>query len=85
MLRAFQVAHPRLRLAYFPPYAPQLNPDEGVWCRTKAELANGRPDDQRPLSRTLSRTLIASLTRLKRSSRRLRPCIAHADWPLHLP
>ncbi len=27
--------HPRLTLHYFPPYAPDLNPAEGVWCLTK--------------------------------------------------
>lgn len=80
IVRAFLARTPRLRLAYFPAYAPELNPDEGVWARTKAELANSRPDDVL----TLLRTLIASLTRLRRSSRRLRACIAHADLPIHL-
>ncbi|MGH7624681.1 MAG: IS630 family transposase [Gemmatimonadaceae bacterium] len=81
VIRATLARYPRLRVAYFPPYAPELNPDEGVWARTKAELANGRPDDVL----TLLRTLIASLTRLKRSPRHLRACIAHADVPMHLP
>lgn len=27
--------HPRLTLHYLPPYAPDLNPAEGVWCLTK--------------------------------------------------
>jgi hypothetical protein len=26
-----QRQHPRLHIQYFPSYAPQLNPDEGVW------------------------------------------------------
>ena len=28
-------ANPRLTLHYLPPYAPDLNPAEGVWCLTK--------------------------------------------------
>ncbi len=28
-------AHPRLALHYLPPYAPDLNPQEGVWCVAK--------------------------------------------------
>jgi transposase len=27
--------HPRLTLHHFPPYAPDLNPAEGVWCLAK--------------------------------------------------
>ncbi|MFL6114264.1 MAG: transposase [Catenulispora sp.] len=27
--------HPRLALHYLPPYAPDLNPQEGVWCVAK--------------------------------------------------
>jgi len=29
------VEHPRLTLHYLPPYAPDLNAQEGVWCLTK--------------------------------------------------
>jgi transposase len=28
-------AHPRLTLHYLPPYAPDLNAQEGVWCLAK--------------------------------------------------
>src|ERR1035437_6347276 len=37
--------HQRLRIEHFPAYAPQLNPDEGVWALAKQELANSCPDD----------------------------------------
>ena len=37
--------HPRLHLEYFPSYAPELNPDEGVWSLAKRDLANGCPLD----------------------------------------
>jgi hypothetical protein len=58
-----------------------LNPDEGVWSLAKAELANGRPDDVE----ILTAHLVRSLTRLRRSQRDLRGCIAQADPPLLLP
>ena len=35
----------RIHLELLPPYAPELNPDEGVWNQTRNALANGRPDD----------------------------------------
>jgi len=37
--------HARLHVEYFPAYAPELNPDEGVWCQAKRELANSCPKD----------------------------------------
>lgn len=81
IVRSFLARHPRLLLAYFPAYAPELNPDEGVWARTKAELANARFED----SFALLRSLIRSLTRLRRSSWRLRAYIQHAALPIRLP
>ena len=39
-------SHPRLTLHYLPPYAPDLNPQEGVWCLTKYHrMANHTIDD----------------------------------------
>jgi transposase len=36
----------RIKVEYLPPYAPELNPVEGVWCHTKHDdLANFVPDD----------------------------------------
>lgn len=81
LLRDLGRAFPRLHVVRFPPYAPELNPDEGVWSIAKAELANGRPDDVE----TLAAHLLGSLTRLRRSQRDLRGCIAQADLPLFLP
>jgi transposase len=37
--------HPRLLIEHFPSYAPELNPDEGVWSLAKRELANSCPKD----------------------------------------
>jgi len=44
---------PRLHIEAFPPYAPELNPDEGVWTHLKRELSNGRPDDRDELLQEL--------------------------------
>ena len=44
-VRDFLTRHPRLHVERFPPYAPELNPDERVWAHCKAVLANGRPDN----------------------------------------
>jgi len=39
----------RLRLEHFPAYAPELNPDEGVWNLLESRLANGQPENQHRL------------------------------------
>lgn len=80
LIRAFLARHPRLRSEYFPTYAPELNPDEGVWHRAKAELANGCPDDDVALVRDVK----AALRRLRRAPERLSSCITHA-LPIRLP
>jgi transposase len=74
-------AFPRLHVVFFPAYAPELNPDESVWHRAKAALANGRPDDLTVLAVHLR----ASLRRLRRSQRALRSCITQSDLPSFLP
>jgi len=38
----------------FPPHAPELNPDEGVWNHLKRTLANGHPDTQAELMDVLA-------------------------------
>lgn len=80
VIRALLARHARLRLEYFPAYAPELNPDEGVWALAKAALANGRPDT----TLDLLRAIIAALTHVRRAPRHLRACITHA-LPMHLP
>lgn len=69
---------PRLRLGYFPAYAPELNPDEQVWTLTKARLANGSPDDRYDLALSL----IEALEVCRRSQSRLRGCITYTGLPL---
>jgi transposase len=69
--------YPRLHLVELPGYAPELNPDEGVWSYAKRALANGRPNSVSDLFR--------DLTRVSRTMRRrpalLRACITASDLP----
>jgi transposase len=76
-IRALQARYRRLHLYRFPGYAPELNPDEGVWQLAKHALANGRPDSQRELFRRLR----SHLTRLKRSPALLCGCVRGSDLP----
>jgi transposase len=71
----------RLHLEYFPAYAPELNPDEGVWPLLKGKLANGQPGDLKELEHHLQREFRA----VARSQRKLRGCIQQSELPFHLP
>ena len=44
----------QIHLERLPAYAPDLNPDEGVWNHIKSQLANGRPDTQAELMDVLA-------------------------------
>lgn len=71
----------RLHLFRLPAYAPEFNPDEGIWKLAKGALANGCPSDVPELARSLTRTL-----RSIRSNRRnLCGCITHSALPPFLP
>ena len=69
---------PRLHLEYLPAYAPELNPDEGVWRQTKHRLANGSPADRFDLALSL----ITELASLRRSPSRWWSCITHSGLTL---
>jgi transposase len=69
---------PRLRLEFLPAYAPELNPDEGVWRQTKHRLANHSPADRYKLALAV----IAELESLRRSTSRLWGCIDHTGLAL---
>ena len=71
----------RLHLEPFPPYAPALNPDEGVWNHLKNALANGRPDTQAELMDVLA----DEVCRLAASQSLLRGCIEQSELPPFLP
>ena len=68
-VHALLARHPRLHIEWFPPYAPELNPDELVWSYLKGELANGSPESVE--------TLMDDLTRELRRVRRM-PAIVRA-------
>jgi len=69
--------HPRLRIEHFPAYAPELNPDEGVWSLAKRDLANGCPLD----AQELMDTVIRSIDQIRTSPAKLRGCILESDLP----
>ena len=71
----------RLHLVPFPPYAPELNPDEGVWNHLKSTLANGRPDTQTELMDVLA----DEICRLAASQSLLQGCIQQSNLPPFLP
>ena len=72
-----QRQHRRLRLEYFPAYAPELNPDEGVWSLAKRELANSCPRDVDELMEDILR----SIDGIRFSPEKLRGCILQSDLP----
>lgn len=69
--------HSRLRIEHFPSYAPELNPDEGVWSLAKRDLANGRPDNVEELVQDI----IRSIDRIRSSPAKLRGCILQSELP----
>ena len=71
----------RLHLVPFPSYAPELNPDEGVWNQLKRTLANGRHDTQAELMDVLA----DEICRLGGSQPLLRACIHQSELPPLLP
>ena len=71
----------RLHVVSFPAYAPELNPDEGVWNHLKKALANGRPDTQAELMDVLAH----EICHLGASPHRLRGGIQHAGLPFFWP
>jgi transposase len=72
--------HRRLRIEHFPAYAPQLNPDEGVWSLAKRELANSCPKD----ADELMQNIVGSIDGIRSSQQKLRGCIAQSELSLSL-
>jgi len=72
--------HPRLSIEYFPSYAPQLNPDDGVWSLAKRHLANSCPKNVDELMKDILR----SIERIKVSPAKLRGCILQSELPSFL-
>jgi transposase len=72
--------HPRLHIEHFPSYAPELNPDEGVWSLAKRKLANSCPKD----IDELMEDIIRSMNGIGRSQGKLRGCIEQSELPSFL-
>lgn len=80
-VKQYLADHPQIQVEMLPPYAPELNPDEGVWCYTKyARMANYAPHN----SRRLRRRLTAELKRLQKSPELLKAFIRQTKLPLKL-
>ena len=76
-LAELQRRHARLHIEHFPSYAPELNPDEGVWSLAKRNLANGCPHDVEELMADL----IRSIDSIRKSPAKLRGCILQSELP----
>jgi len=72
--------HPRLQIEHFPCYAPELNPDEGVWSLAKRALANSCPNDLEELVEDV----IHSINGIRNSGHKLRGCIVQSALPSFL-
>jgi transposase len=72
--------HPRLHIENFPSYAPDLNPDEGVWSLAKRKLANSFPKD----IDELMEDIIRSINDIARSQKKLQGCIEQSELPSFL-
>ena len=76
-LERLQRRHSGLHVEYLPSYAPELNPDEGVWSLAKRDLANGCPHDVEELTKDV----IRSIEKIRKSPVRLRGCIKQSELP----
>jgi transposase len=72
--------NPRLQIENFPSYAPELNPDEGVWSQAKRKLSNTCPKDVDELMEDI----IRSINGVRRSQKNLRGCIEQSELPSFL-
>jgi transposase len=80
-VKAYLAEHPEIETEDFPGYAPELNPDEGVWGWTKYHrLPNYAPEGTEELRFRLWDVLSA----LRRRPDLLASFIRHAGIPLRL-
>jgi putative transposase len=76
-VRDFLKSRGRVRVEWFPAYAPELNPAEHVWNQTDSALANGAPLHCRQLAWRLHNTI----RRIRGSQKLLWSCIYASDLP----
>ena len=81
VVRAYLGDHPEIVTEKLPSYAPETNPDEGVWGYTKhGRLANFTPED----TAELRSVLIEEFDRVHRKPELLSAFIRHAGVPIRL-
>jgi transposase len=68
---------PRLRIEWFPSYAPELNPAEQVWNDFKGHTANSLPRTKQDIRNSLH----ANTRRVRRSQAKLRSFILASELP----
>lgn len=73
--------HRRLYLEALPPYAPELNPDEGVWGHAKRGLSNVCPIDAPGLMGEVN----SALEDIRMSQANLRGCVSLSGLSLFSP
>jgi transposase len=81
VVKKYLARHPEIETEDFPGYAPDANPDEGVWGWTKYHrLPNFAPEDLKELRSRL----VTELSSLRRRRDLLASFIRHAKIPLRL-
>jgi transposase len=80
LIQELRRQHPRLLIEYFPSYAPDVNPDESVWCQSKQKLANNCAND----IEELTQDIIRSINGIRNSQSKLRSCIEASELPSFL-
>lgn len=79
LVKALVAEHSRLHLHYLPPYAPELNPSEMLWCLSKHHrMANHAIDDLEELEREAKRVIQEVVDQ----PHLLRSCFKHASLAL---
>jgi hypothetical protein len=43
-VQGYWAAHPEIEIGWFPPYAPELNPEEFCYGNVKGQMRNATPD-----------------------------------------
>jgi len=78
LVKAFLARQPRLHVFHFPPYAPELNPVEGIWTQAKESTAGSAPHHLQELHRRVYH----ALKHTANSQRCLQACfrIAKVPW-----
>ncbi len=81
VVQQYLAQHPEIVTEPLPAYAPELNPDEGVWQHTKySRMPNYAPRDVAALRRRVT----SELKQLRRQPHHLAAFIEHTGLPLRL-